>query len=276
MRINQRPSTDRKSFGGKRLIIAATILLALLAASVAPAAAAPANPGDGDHKALVSRIYRVKHMDPSDAVMLAHQTCLDRRGDEDSCRYSVERQGWFTYNTDAETQEAIAKVLAASDVPVSSLTLRLTLLMADNADHPKPKLAEGEARALADIQQLLPYRSYRLVETGQLLARDRGQIRLGGVPYYNGAFDLRRRPGVDSTTIQFDRFELFRSTPHRDTAAAAGQADDGKEEGDTGDVKTESLLRTSFTMEVGETVIVGTSRLDGDDEALIVLLTATR
>jgi hypothetical protein len=35
------------------------------------------------------------------------------------------------------------------------------------------------------------------------------------------------------------------------------------------------LIRTSFSMDVGETVVVGTSRLDGD-KALIVLLTAVR
>lgn len=34
------------------------------------------------------------------------------------------------------------------------------------------------------------------------------------------------------------------------------------------------LLATSFSMTVGETLVVGTSKLDGGDEALVVLLTA--
>jgi hypothetical protein len=36
----------------------------------------------------------------------------------------------------------------------------------------------------------------------------------------------------------------------------------------------ENLLSTSFSIRKGETVVVGTSKLDGHDRALVVLLTA--
>lgn len=39
-------------------------------------------------------------------------------------------------------------------------------------------------------------------------------------------------------------------------------------------MKSRSIIDTSFTMDVGETVVVGTSRLAGGDKALIALLTA--
>jgi hypothetical protein len=35
-----------------------------------------------------------------------------------------------------------------------------------------------------------------------------------------------------------------------------------------------AIMNTSFTMDVGETVVVGTSRLSGNSKALITLLTA--
>ena len=35
-----------------------------------------------------------------------------------------------------------------------------------------------------------------------------------------------------------------------------------------------SIMNTSFTMDLGETVVVGTSRLSGNSKALIALLTA--
>jgi hypothetical protein len=35
-----------------------------------------------------------------------------------------------------------------------------------------------------------------------------------------------------------------------------------------------TIIDTSFTMDVGETVVVGTSRVKGGDKALIALLTA--
>ena len=37
-----------------------------------------------------------------------------------------------------------------------------------------------------------------------------------------------------------------------------------------------AMIDTSFTMDVGETVVVGTSRLAGGDKALIALLTAVQ
>jgi hypothetical protein len=44
----------------------------------------------------------------------------------------------------------------------------------------------------------------------------------------------------------------------------------------TGAVYGRPLLSTTFSMELGETVVVGTSKLDGPDKALVVLLTALR
>ena len=39
-------------------------------------------------------------------------------------------------------------------------------------------------------------------------------------------------------------------------------------------VRVRPMIDTSFTMDVGETVVVGTSRIAGGDKALIALLTA--
>lgn len=257
---------------------AITALLVLIAAPAALTMAAPQNSDEGDQEVLVSRVYRVNHMDPGDALMLAHQTCLDRRGDRNSCRHEVERHGWFIYNTDARTQEAIAAALSHRDVPVSSLTLRLTLLMADNTDRPQVRLGKSETAALSDIRQLLPYRGFRVLETGQLLAQKRGQIRLGGLPFFTAEFRLEDWDGRDGSTIQFEYFELQRTSvvrPHTGDADHSAGGDDSDPR--TFHVtQTESMLQTSFGMAVGETVVVGTSRLNGGDEALIVLLTATR
>jgi hypothetical protein len=240
---------------------ATSALAALLAAACLLPAPAAARDDAGEE--LVSRVYQVRHIDPNDAAMLAHQVCLDRRGDDRTCRYQLQSKGWFTYNTDAETQEAIAAALAAADTPRGSLNLQLTLLMADNESRPDPALAEGEARALADLRQLMPYKGYRLVESGWLRLADRGQLRLGGNPPYVAEIDLDRPLGPDEDSLVVRRFELgiMRLLPG---AEGAAQKD------------FQRLLGSSFSMSVGETVVVGTSRLNGDDEALVVLLTASR
>jgi hypothetical protein len=50
--------------------------------------------------------------------------------------------------------------------------------------------------------------------------------------------------------------------------------DPGGAEGARKRPRSQRLLATSFSMAVGETLVVGTSKLDGGDEALVVLLTA--
>jgi hypothetical protein len=241
-------------------ISAALALLLLLSLP----SVALAGQGDDGEDELVSRAYHLEHLTHEDGTMLAHQTCLERRGDKDTCRYDVKGPRWFIYNTDAETQEAIAEVLARHDVPARSLTLRLSLFMADHEERELPQVNPSEARALEDLAQLLPYRGYRLVETGWLRAEDRGQIHLGGMPSYVAEFNMTLPVDPDGTNVRMDSFELIHIQPVQG------------EDGQPAEYDRRVIVRTSFTMEVGETVVVGTSRLDGKDEAMVVLLTAGR
>lgn len=64
---------------------------------------------------------------------------------------------------------------------------------------------------------------------------------------------------LDGVRIEVQEFKLER-TPQR--------SPDGE------DVSPKDLLRTSFQLDSGETVVVGTSRLNGGDSALVVLVTA--
>jgi hypothetical protein len=242
-----------------RLNVAA--LAALMFLTFSPPATAAGENGEDE---LISRAYQLEHLSQVDGIMLAHQACLELRGHDSNCRYEVEENTWFIYNTDAKTQEAIAEVLARHDVPARSLTLRLSVFMADNDEHPLPPLNPGEAQALADLAQLLPYRGYRLVETGWLRAENRGQINLGGMPAYVANFRMKIPVDPEGTSVRMEHFELF----HLYTRTSAAGIEQGPDQ--------RAIVRTSFTMEIGETVVVGTSRLDGKDEAMVVLLTASR
>ena len=48
------------------------------------------------------------------------------------------------------------------------------------------------------------------------------------------------------------------------------------EGGYTSESRNQSILQTTFTISPGETVVVGTSKLNGDDTAMVVLLTVVR
>ena len=252
--------TSRSFFRPHRVIVSALALLMLLTLPLA----AVGSQDEPEQEELVSRAYHMKHLSHDAGTMLAHQTCLERRGDNSVCRYDVKGRDWFIYNTDARTQEAIAAVLARHDVPALSLTLRLSLFMADNEKREPPQVNATEKRALDDLSQLLPYRGYRLIETGWLRAEERGQIHLGGMPSYVAEFSMTVPVDPDGTSVRMDGFELVLIQPVTD------------DEGEMIDTNSRVILRTSFSMEIGETVVVGTSRLDGKDEAMVVLLTASR
>lgn len=206
----------------------------------------------------ISHIYRVSYLRDEfmDAAMAAHRICLGQPG-ERVCEYKVEGRKWFTYVTDETTHALIAAEMKRFDVPPRSLHFLVTLLVADNSDRPQLDLPGGAARALADLRQFLPYKGYRFVDSGSVRALREGEFRLGTDPSFRvrlrfswNDFPVRKELTLDGFMLQ----EILRT-------------EDGGED-------YKQLLSTSFSLSVGETVVVGTSKLNGNNEALIVLLTA--
>lgn len=178
-------------------------------------------------------------------------------------------------------------------------------------------------RALADMKDFLPYKSYKLLDAAWLLGQGMQTIRLRGV---NGhEYELRlSTPGYSTSSgrvaVQFSLRDAMRQDEAVEAALMAhtlqsrsehaerlshmsrlsAELRQAREKQDTARIreiekqmsalnasmaKTESNLRrassgtrpiidTSFSMEVGETVVVGTSRLEASSGALIALLTA--
>jgi len=242
-------------------IRAVTLTITLSAAFALPGLAGPAEAAEAG--TLVKRVYHVDRIDPIDAIMLAHQLCLSQVREE-QCAYSQQGRNWFTYTTTPIVQERIAALLKERDVASPTLSFRVTLLQADNTARPEPALPEGERRALADLQGLFPYKGYRLVDSGAIRSSADAQLKMGGAQGYVAQMRFKHDRGGKGPELEIDRFVLLRLP-----SAAAGQT------GENGPRATE-LVQSTFTMDVGETVVVGTSRSDGADQALIVLLTAGR
>lgn len=209
----------------------------------------------------VTRVYRARNMRVNDAVMMAHQVCQAQPGQR-PCEYAIKPNNWFEYFTDADTQMQIAAALEEGDVPPPSYKFRVSLVMADFSDSLAAELPMGEDRAVEDLRHLLPYTGYRLLDSGLILSRDRAQLYLGG----NAGFIVQMRfsdsGSSESSSLMVEEFEV-----HQVELAVT------PEKGVTEPI-TRRLLGTAFAMEIGETVVVGTSKLNGNNEALIVLLTA--
>jgi hypothetical protein len=149
--------------------------------------------------------------------------------------------------------------LAASLEPVSRLGVRFTLrdpVAADNEAGGSELIRELqlERERLEVEYQAMKQRAQSRYEVGTGKAPDEDQeVRQARLRVANATIKLaeakQRNPGTSGMTPN-----------HPDRIIAA--------------MKSRSIIDTSFTMDVGETVVVGTSRLAGGDKALIALLTA--
>ena len=69
----------------------------------------------------------------------------------------------------------------------------------------------------------------------------------------------------EDRSLYVDGFSL-RAEPFSPPPAASGEKQPAR--------PARSLIETAFSLKEGETIVVGTSKIDGGDEALVVLLTA--
>jgi hypothetical protein len=124
-------------------------------------------------------------------------------------------------------------------------------------------LSAPARKALSDLKDFLPYKSYRVLDTQWIAATD---VRALGMHADSG--HLR---GLDSQDYEFRiSSQGLPGQEHNRgfSLRTAAFADDA-----TKKAGPQTLVDTTLTIETGETVVVGTSRVQGD-KALIVLLTA--
>jgi hypothetical protein len=138
-----------------------------------------------------------------------------------------------------------------------SYSFQAVLLLADNQT---PGSLEGvppnAQAAMRDAASFLPYKSYRLLDLAWVRTSFRGASRVAGPDGATYLMQVVVDPNEsDGTKLVVAEFRLIELLPN-------------------GVEKPTPLLRTTFSMAPGETVVVGTSRLDGPNKALVVLLTA--
>ena len=175
-------------------------------------------------------------------------------------------------------------------------------------------------KALADMKDFLPYKSYRLLDAQWILGSERAATRLRGpedqeyeltlrsafyVPKLRVTFQLQEPGGTDSAAADNEataqrRAQLaamqdrLRQLEQEAAALRVRTGNDQREvnvravNAQIAEVRRQmaeiervpsvrrgrSVIDTTFNMDVGETVVVGTSRTRGGDKALIALLTA--
>ncbi len=151
-------------------------------------------------------------------------------------------------------------------------------------------LPTNTRKAIDDIKDFLPFKSYSILDTSLIRVLvptpDRGPG-LGAKTFMTGPDGVKLQIWIAMTgekgshEVYVQRFELspsamdrFRPVPmtpeqQRQVDPSAPAIAPRADLLDLG-----ALISTSFTANLGQTVVVGSSRLNGGDEALIVLFTA--
>jgi hypothetical protein len=131
-------------------------------------------------------------------------------------------------------------------------------------------------RALADMKDFLPYKGYRLLDAQWILGSQKSTTRLRGPG--DQEYQLALRSSMVGPAKMSVSFQL--QEPGVELAIAEAEVKARRAEG--GEIRvnpppslrSRGIIDTTFSMDVGETVVVGTSRVRGADQALIALLTA--
>lgn len=149
-------------------------------------------------------------------------------------------------------------------------TFQILLLVAELQGSPDLQSIPANAqRALKDIQDFLPYKSYRLLDAGFVRSSFSARAAMSGLAgqTYDVSFVVRQA----GERLQIDSFRLIEMPflPLERAVSTPGASVETVTPRPMSD-----LLSTSFDMKVGETVVVGTSKLDGPTKALVVLLSA--
>ncbi len=237
--------------------------LVLCAAAAVPAAAAQ---GGAEAVPHYDNAYRVFHLGLHAAEVLAWEQCADKT----RCRVtgSTSNDGTFLHvRADVQVHEKIARALAREDAAPRTQVFQILLLQAGGVGEGQapPELPAGAAKALADLQGFLPYKGYRLLDSAWLRATDSVRARLvaGEGASLETALQFRRVGDAKSDRLFV---HVFRVREEGDSPALVNAKGERR--------APRMLLDTSFELAIGETIVVGTSRIDGAEEALVILLTA--
>lgn len=149
-----------------------------------------------------------------------------------------------------------------------TVTFQVVLLVADNATPAVVENVPAKAqRALKDLQDFLPYKSYHLVDMAWLRTSWSATSQITGPKgeSYNVEITMTPASGPGERII-VQEFSITRMAMLPPPGASAMATPTPRLIG--------KLLSSTFGMELGETVVVGTAKLEEPGKALIVLLSA--
>jgi len=250
------------------LLFGAVLVLVSFGASLAVASSKLAgSDAESDAATASERVYALYYLPQSEGSLLLQERLGQQLADSGSSKLRIEAEpprnggagsptGFLHVWADPRTQEKVEAAIKQIDVPPADHLFQIFLLEGSRQPSEGPELPAEAAKALQDAKEILPFRGFRTLQSAVIRSTGEGFANLG--MEFSLEF-LFRAPRDASRPVLFEKFDLEIVVP-----AASGHSD------------MRPVVRTSFSIAKGETVVVGTSRLDGGDTALVVLLTALK
>ena len=241
-----------------KTIVRSILLAALLAA---PLTAKQPEPPSGDEQSIR---YELRSLDLHAAEVLAWDQCAQK----ERCRVaSAEISGHKYLDVRAEpaVQEKIARALAREDRQARTHGFQILLLSASL----KPggggtEVSANAQKALADLKGFLPYKSYEVLDTAWMSGTQERDMEAHLVDRQGAGYKVNLRFHDAGSAADRSLFvDAFRLLAEPFKAPGSPEIRPGG-----------SLIDTSFGVKEGETIVVGTSKTTGSNEAVVVLVTA--
>ena len=164
------------------------------------------------------------------------------------------------------TPEVIARMqalLTEFDRLPETRAFQIIVLAADRSGEYSAEIPPNVQEALQDVRDFLPYTGFSVIGSGWLRTSGLGETTLPGS--MDLSTELQFRPTTDPTAaLLVERFSVYRYVMGERVVDGVLMQQR----------QSRSVVATAFTINPGDTVVVGVSKLNGDDTAVVVLLTA--
>ena len=243
---------------------------------VALVVALPGTASAQDQEDATTRLYPIHNVRVNSAYTLAQSICEEafslarNAGDGDNgqrfiCQVvAMSRNRTLAVSATPELHARIAGMLVEFDRMPETKAFHIIVLSAGTMTTDQDlDIPDGARRPLSDSAEFMPYSSFEVLGSGLLRTSSQAQTTLPGPMEFSVGI-VFRPISEPQAPILIEAFEISQVIP-------AAYSPSGEV---TRDAYSRQVLETTFTIEPGETVVVGTSKLEGNDAAVIVLLTA--
>ena len=212
----------------------------------------------GSGVTLETRTFRLQSLDDDDARIVTEPYVFVDRPNAPGAATAI--QGVLTVRETPDNLDKIARVLEEFDSPRQSLTLHFQVILANG----QTTLDSSIAEVVAELQNLFRFQGYQLIAEGSIAGLERTHVE-------QLMYDKRLVPGqpIPSDVI----YEGYRAGADIGTVSGTGDATQIEFAVNLYSISDLPLFAASVVVGVGNTVVLGTLQLPGN-QALILTVRA--